>query len=79
MPKKKTASRRWCPLSRCIEMRTMPNSTRILCIPWFLLGVDMPHDIIGEPVNAVAGSFSHFREAFCFGLVLKGVAWEVDA
>lgn len=50
-----------------------------LCVSWLLVRVDVPDDVVGQAVNSVAGSLGHLGETFCLGLVLEGVAWEVDA
>jgi hypothetical protein len=52
---------------------------RGLRISGFLFRVDMPDNIIWQPVNAVASSFGHFGESFGLGLVLEGIARKVDA
>ena len=39
----------------------------------------MPDDIVGQPVDAVAGALCHFGKTLRLGLVLKRVAGEVDA
>ena len=63
------------------RMHHIPVQSRALalCIPGFLLGVDVPDHVVRETVDAVARSFRHLREALCFGLVFEGVAGEVDA
>ena len=48
-------------------------------IPRLLLGIDMPDDIVGQAVDAVAGPLGHFREPFRLRLVLECVAGEIDA
>lgn len=45
----------------------------------FLVGVDVPDDVVRKTVHAIAGTLCHFRKAFCLGLVLEGVAGEVYA
>ena len=50
-----------------------------LSITRLLIRVDMPDDVIGEAIDAVAGALGHFREALRLGLVFEGVAGEVDA
>jgi len=44
-----------------------------------LVRVDMPHDVVRQSDDLVACTLRHLCEAFGFGLVLKGVAREVDA
>lgn len=50
-----------------------------LRVPWFLVRVDVPDDVVGQTVDAVACALCHFGEPFRLGLVLKGVAGEIDA
>ena len=50
-----------------------------LCITGLLVRVDVPDDVVGQAVHAVAGAFGHLREALRLGLVFEGVAGEVDA
>jgi len=49
-----------------------------LSVTGFLLGINVPHHVIRQSVHAIAGSLGHLRESFRFGLVLEGVAGEVD-
>jgi hypothetical protein len=44
-----------------------------------LVLIDVPHDVIGQPVHAVAGAPRHLGEALRLGLVFERVAWEVYA
>jgi len=44
-----------------------------------LLGVDMPHNIVWQAVDTISSSLGHLGEPFGLCLVLKCVAWEVDA
>lgn len=62
-----------------MQDRNLAHRTARLCIPRLLVRIDMPHHVIRQSEDAVAGALGHFREAFCFGLVLEGVAGEVDA
>lgn len=39
----------------------------------------MPDDVVGQTNDLVASSLGHLSEAFCLGLVLESVAWEIDA
>ena len=55
------------------------NPQDFSCISRFLLGIDVPDNVVWKTVNAVASSFGHFSEAFGFRLVFEGVAGEVDA
>jgi len=50
-----------------------------LCVTALLIGVDVPDDVVGQAVDAVPGALGHLGEAFCLGLVLEGVAREVDS
>lgn len=50
-----------------------------LRISTLLLGINMPNDVVGQTVDAIACALSHLRETLSLGLVLKGVAREVDA
>lgn len=43
------------------------------------MGIHVPYNIVGEAVNFVACSLGHFGEPFGLGLILEGVAGEVDA
>ena len=56
-----------------------PKKGLLLCITRLLLRVNVPDDVIRQPVDAVAGPLGHFRKPFGLGLILKGVAGEVDA
>lgn len=51
----------------------------LLCVPWLLVRVNVPDDVVRETVDAVARALCHFGETFCLGLVLECVAGEVDA
>ena len=51
----------------------------VLCIPWFFLCIDVPDHIVLEAVDTVAGALSHLGETLGLGLVLEGVAREIDA
>lgn len=42
-------------------------------------GVDVPDDVAGQADDLVPGPLGHLRETFRLGLVLEGVAREVDA
>lgn len=50
-----------------------------LSVAALLFGVDMPNNVIGKAVDLVAGALGHFSKSLCLGLVLKGIAGEVDA
>lgn len=50
-----------------------------LLVSLLFFRVDVPHDIVGEAKDLVARALGHFGESLRLGLVLKGVAWEVDA
>lgn len=44
-----------------------------------LFGIDMPDDVIGETINAIACTFCHLGKAFRLCLIFKRVTREVDA
>ena len=44
-----------------------------------LLGVDVPDDVVRQSHDLVPGSLGHLGEALRLGLVLEGIAGEVDA
>jgi hypothetical protein len=50
-----------------------------LCVAGLLVGVNMPDDVVRETNDFVSGALGHLCETFCLGLVLEGVAREVDA
>lgn len=50
-----------------------------LCVSTLLVGVDMPHDVVGEADDLEACPLGHLGEALCLRLVFEGVAGEVDA
>lgn len=50
-----------------------------LGVSGFFIGVNMPYDIVREAVHLVASSLGHLRKSFGLGLVLEGIAREVDA
>jgi hypothetical protein len=56
-----------------------PPTDDKLSIAGLLVGIDMPDDIVGQPVDAVARALCHFGEPLRLGLVLKSVAGEIDA
>jgi hypothetical protein len=49
-----------------------------LFVAALLLGVDMPNNVVGEAVDAVTRTLGHLGKTFGLGLVLEGVAGEVD-
>jgi len=63
---------------RTIEKGQKP-SHKGSCVSRLLLSVDVPNNVVGQTNNTVAGTLGHFGEAFCFRLVLEGVAREVDS
>ena len=73
----------------CEAMYALPRRNRnnaschgefwLLCVARFLLGVNVPDDVVGQAKDAVAGPLGHLRKAFGVGLVLEGVSGEVDA
>jgi hypothetical protein len=50
-----------------------------LCIAGLFFRVDVPNYVVRKAINTIPGSLCHFCEAFSFGLVLEGVAGEVDS
>ena len=48
-------------------------------IAGLLVRIDVPDDVVGQSVDAVAGPLGHFGEALGLGLVLECVGGEVDA
>lgn len=54
----------------------MPDS---LCVSWLFFRIDVPDDVVWQPNDLVTSTLSHLSETFRLGLVLKSVAWEVDA
>ena len=57
----------------------MREGGRLSCISGFLLGVNVPDDVVLEPVDAIAGALGHLGEAFGLGLVFECVTGEIDA
>lgn len=57
----------------------MQSNVLLLRIARLLLRVNMPYNIVWKTIDAVSGALGHFRKALGFGLVLEGVAGEVDA
>lgn len=49
------------------------------CVSRLLLSIDMPDDVIRQTDNSVTGTLGHLSKSFRLGLVLEGVAWEVDS
>ena len=47
-------------------------------IAGLLVRIDVPDDVVGQSVDAVAGPLGHFGEALGLGLVLECVGREVD-
>lgn len=50
-----------------------------LCVSGLLVCVDVPYHVVGQTPDPVPCALRHLRESFCFCLVLKGIAWEVDS
>jgi hypothetical protein len=48
-------------------------------VPLWFFGINVPNNIIWQTIDTVSSAFGHLREALGLGLVLKGVAGEVDA
>jgi len=44
-----------------------------------LIRVDMPHDVVGQAVDAVPGPLGHLGKAFGLGLVFERITGEIDA
>lgn len=64
--------------------RAGTGNTASVCWPTskialLLLGVNMPHNVVGQTNDLISSSFSHFSETLGFRLVLKSVAREVNA
>lgn len=57
----------------------MTHVKRNLGIAALLFGVDMPNNVVGKTVDLVPGTLGHFSKSLGLGLVLKGIAGEVDA
>lgn len=51
----------------------------VLYIAALLLGVNVPHNVVGEANHLVAGPPSHLGEPLRLGLVLESVARKVDS
>jgi hypothetical protein len=51
----------------------------LLRIARFLVSINVPDDIIGQAINTITSALGHLGKAFSLGLILKGVAREVDA
>lgn len=70
----------WCKYPyHCASIHCFLGAANLcLSITRFLLSVNVPHNIIRQTVHAVTSSLGHFREALRLGLVLEGVAGEVD-
>lgn len=49
-----------------------------LRIAGLLLCIDVPDNVVWKAEDAVARAPRHLGETFGLGLVLEGVAWEVD-
>lgn len=50
-----------------------------LSVPWLLLGIDMPDDVVRKSDDLVPCALGHLGEPLSLGLVLKRVTGEVDA
>lgn len=60
--------------------KELPNTSHLhLRISRLLIRIDMPHNVIRQPVNTVSSSFSHLREALSLCLVFKRIGREIDA
>lgn len=51
----------------------------LFVISFLFVRILMPNHVVGQANNAITGTLGHLGEALGFGLVLKGVAGEVDA
>lgn len=43
----------------------------LLCISRLLIRINMPHNVIRQPINPVSCSLSHLRKALGLGLILE--------
>lgn len=69
-PVMRTAISSFCSLSRLISS---------LRVPWLLLGVNVPDDVVWQADDLITGSLGHLCKTLGLCLVLECVAWEVDA
>ena len=58
-------------------MRSVRRSTPQ--ITSFLLGVNMPDNVVGQSNHLVSGPFGHLSETFCLCLIFKRIAWKVNS
>lgn len=67
----------WLP--RGIRRRTLCLvRLAIAQVARLLIRVDVPHDVVGQTDDLVAGTLRHLGESFGLGLVLKRVRGEID-
>ena len=67
--------------NKCLDKKGRGKETggTRLCITGLFLGVDVPDNVVGQTKDFVSCPLGHLGEPFGFGLVLEGVAREVDA
>lgn len=57
----------------------MVYSPLALCVSALLVCVDVPYHVVGQTPDTVPCALGHLCETFCLGLVLEGIAWEINA